>query len=141
MSAMESRWVLAVAVVATTLLITGCRSQVAARDAGVQETAQIVVSDAPAEFEPRDVTIKAGGSVRWVNTGGIAHSVEFIDNTDARKPLSGVVLEPKGDYTRVFATPGTYRYLCRFHIITGMVGKVVVEGSPNVASAAPAPAH
>ncbi len=139
MSAIKNRSVLAVAALVAALAIVACRgrsSVVASDHAGVQDAAQIVVSDSPAEFEPSDVAIKAGGSVRWVNTGGIAHSVEFIDNTDARKPLSGVVLEPQGDYTRVFATPGTYRYLCRFHIITGMVGKVVVVGSPSASAAA-----
>jgi plastocyanin len=140
MSALKSRSVLALAAVAM-LAMVACRarSQGVAQDAGVPGSAQIVVSDSPAEFEPSDVTIRTGGSVRWVNTGGIAHSVEFVDNSDARKPLSGAVLQPKADYTRVFDTPGTYKYVCRFHIITGMVGTVTVVGNPTVASADSAP--
>ncbi len=142
MSAIKTRAVLAVTAISITIALAACRartSAAAAHDSSVPGAAQIVVSDSPAEFEPHDVTIRAGGTVRWINTGGIAHSVEFVDNSDARKPLSGVVLEPKGDYARVFDTPGTYKYLCRFHIITGMVGTVTVVGSPTVASADSAP--
>jgi plastocyanin len=134
--------VLALVAVVGTLVIVACRAgngPVAASSGGAPDTAQIVVRDSPAEFEPANVTIRAGGSVRWVNTGGIAHSVEFVDNSDPSKPLSGVVLQPNGEYTRVFDTPGTYSYLCRFHIHTGMVGKVVVVGNPTVASADAAP--
>jgi plastocyanin len=141
MVSINSRSVLALAAVIATLTMPACRagSGPAAAQNAVPSSAQIVVSDSPAEFEPSDVTIRTGGTVRWINTGGIAHSVEFVGNSDARKPLSGIVLQPNGDYARVFDAPGTYRYLCRFHIISGMVGTVTVVGNANVASADSAP--
>jgi len=143
MVATNGRSVRAIAAALVTLATIACRSSngpTTAHDA-MARSAQIVVSDSPAEFEPSDVTIRTGGTVQWINTGGIAHSVEFVDNSDARKPLSGIVLQPKGDYTRVFDAPGTYRYLCRFHIINGMVGTVTVVGNAKVASADAAPSR
>ncbi|HYL60753.1 MAG TPA: plastocyanin/azurin family copper-binding protein [Candidatus Acidoferrales bacterium] len=129
----------AIAVIAT-LAIVACRgSGGVAEDAGAKGKALVVVSDSPGEFEPSDVTINVGEAVRWVNTGGIAHSVEFPADSTQGAAASSQVIMPKASYTKVFTTPGTYKYSCRFHNIAGMAGKVVVLANPKVASSAPVP--
>ncbi|HVA80684.1 MAG TPA: plastocyanin/azurin family copper-binding protein [Candidatus Binataceae bacterium] len=136
--------VLAVTAVAVTLAIMACHSgvssTVAPQDAAAKGPTLVVVSDRPAEFEPRKVKIKTGQSVRWENTGGIAHSVEFMgDSATPGTSPNGAVLQPGESYTRVFTSPGTYNYVCRFHIITGMIGKVVVAPNPTASTAGAPP--
>lgn len=136
------RLVPALIAVVATLAIVACRgsSGVVAEDAGAKGKALVVVSDSPGEFEPRDVTISVGEAVRWVNTGGIAHSVEFPGDSAAPGAASSSnVMMPKGSYTKVFTTPGTYEYSCRFHGVSGMAGKVVVLANPHVPSGASVP--
>jgi plastocyanin len=129
-----------IAIVAT-LVIVACRgnSGVGEEGAVAKAKALVVISDSPGEFEPSDVTINVGDAVRWMNTGGIAHSVEFPGDSTQGAASSSQVIMPKGSYTKVFTTAGTYKYSCRFHSISGMVGKVVVLANPKVASSAPLP--
>jgi plastocyanin len=35
-------------------------------------------------------------------------------------------MAPNEIYSYTFKAPGTYTYVCRFHVINGMIGKVVV---------------
>ena len=124
--------VLAVVATATAVAGFGCRtasSPVASGPGGRQEPAAVVViSDAPAEFMPSALTIRAGDTVEWRNTGGIAHSVEFVGEAapeGTASPQSGI-MAPNDTYSYTFKAPGTYTYVCRFHVINGMTGKVVV---------------
>ncbi len=90
--------------------------------------AVVVISDAPAEFMPSALTIKAGDTVEWRNTGGITHSVEFVGEAPPEGTASSQsgILAPNETYTYTFKVPGTYTYICRFHVINGMIGKIVV---------------
>lgn len=56
------------------------------------------------QFEPRSLTVRAGRTVRWVNVGNSARSVE-ADNGAFRSPL----LQPGQSYEWV-AKPGSYNY-------------------------------
>jgi plastocyanin len=118
---------------ATALMIvaaSACRTQVPPATTGQsgEPAAVIVISDNPAEFVPSTVTVKAGDAVEWRNTGGISHSVDFLEPRPLQSGASpeGGVIAPNHTYIRTFLTPGTYKYVCRFHIINGMTGKVVV---------------
>jgi plastocyanin len=124
--------VLAVVATATAVAGFGCQtgsSPVTSGPGGRQEPAAVVViSDAPAEFMPSALTIRAGDTVEWRNTGGIAHSVEFVGEAapeGAASSQSGIIA-PNEIYTYTFKAPGTYTYVCQFHVINGMIGKVVV---------------
>jgi len=72
-----------------------------------QPAALIVISDAPSEFMSKTVTVKVGDTVQWRNTGGIAHSVEFVGEklpAGAGIPDSGV-MSPGATYSYTFKQP------------------------------------
>ena len=123
--------VLAAVAAATAVAGFGCQtgSPVTSGPGGRQEPAAVVViSDAPAEFMPSALTIRAGDTVEWRNTGGIAHSVEFVAEAPPEGTASSQsgIMAPNDTYSYMFKAPGTYTYVCRFHVINGMVGKIVV---------------
>jgi plastocyanin len=71
-------------------------------------------------FTPKTIHINAGQRVTWKDTQG-EHTVTF-KNSNYDKTI-GV-----GDtVSRRFKKPGTFRYICTFHITQGMKGKVVVN--------------
>lgn len=72
-------------------------------------------------FSPAKVTISAGQKVVWAQKAG-THTVTFKDGgLDAP-------LDPSNEKaSRKFSAPGTYRYICTFHVDKGMKGKVVVK--------------
>ena len=70
-------------------------------------------------FDPTSVHVKVGGIVGWTNTGTNPHNVTF-DAGVASPTMYG------GDSFLVkFTRPGTYRYVCTFHL-PGMVGTITV---------------
>lgn len=71
-------------------------------------------------FAPASLTVKAGTTVTWTNNDSPNHSVKWADGTAGSNPL------PTGSsYTRTFATPGTYAYVCGIH--ASMHGTIVVN--------------
>jgi plastocyanin len=116
-----------------------CRtgSSFAASGGREEPAAVIVISDAPSEFMPRTIKVKVGDTVQWSNTGGIAHSVEFVGEVLPKGTASSEsgIMAPKKSYSFTFDAPGTYAYICRFHVINGMIGKIVVTPSEPSASA------
>jgi plastocyanin len=94
-----------------------------------EPAAVIVISDAPSEFMPRTIKIRVGDTVQWRNTGGIAHSVEFVGEVLPQGTASSEtgLMAPNKNYSFTFSAPGTYAYICRFHVINGMIGKIVVQ--------------
>ena len=82
-------------------------------------------------FSPGDVTVTAGGSVRWRNDDAFTHDAAAIDGT-WQTPHLGIGQEA----TITFSTVGTYAYLCSLHPI--MRGTVTVLPAPPDTSIAPA---
>ncbi len=122
--------VLAAALAAIAVVGLMCRTNPAAAGLSSRKepAALIVISDAPGEFMPRTMTIRVGDTVEWRNTGGIAHSVEFVGETlpeGTASSQSGVMM-PGKTYSFTFKAPGGYAYICRFHVINGMIGKIIV---------------
>jgi halocyanin-like protein len=85
------------------------------------------------KFDPADVTIDAGTTVRWVWTGeGGQHNVV---EADGEEPLddpsfeSELVGEEGHEYSYTFEESGTFDYVCSVHINQGMIGSVQVEGN------------
>jgi plastocyanin len=87
-------------------------------------------------YTPATVSVRAGQTVEWRNTALIAHTVtddpRLAKNPkDAALPAGAAAFDsgeiPAGQvFTYTFATPGTYRYFCRYHEADGMLGTVVV---------------
>jgi plastocyanin len=78
------------------------------------------------QFDPQDVTIGAGDSVRWTNEEDVPHDV------DGSGPGGNFSSGPEGgmsqgdSYRFTFKQPGTYEYVCRVHA-PGMAGTVTVR--------------
>ncbi len=85
-------------------------------------------------FEPADVTIKVGDTVKWTNTGASTH-------TTTSGTTTGGVRHPDGHwdsgslptgqtFSHTFTKAGAYPYYCNFHF-TSMVGTVTVQAAAS----------
>jgi plastocyanin len=73
------------------------------------------------EFNPKDVTVKAGDTVTWVNDDSVGHDVT---GDDFKSGEPGAM--QNGDtFEHTFDTAGTFDYVCTVH--PGMEGTVKVE--------------
>jgi plastocyanin len=75
------------------------------------------------KFEPKELKVKQGTTVQWVNHG-TRHSVDADDGS-----FKSDILKEGDTFEHTFDKPGTYRYYCRFHGEKGgkdMAGKIVV---------------
>jgi plastocyanin len=78
-------------------------------------------------FSPPSVSISQGEKVTWQNTSGGFHNVFFDDGQFDMPPDP---IDTMWSVTRIFAQPGTYRYVCEAHVADGMIGTVVVNAAP-----------
>lgn len=83
------------------------------------ENAEVAISGM--RFGGGTVTIKAGGTVTWVNREAVPHTVTANDGSFGSENLGA-----NASYSRTFEEPGTYNYYCKIH--PTMRGTVVVEG-------------
>ena len=88
-----------------------------AQDAGVGD-AQVNVVDFA--FEPSSVTIPAGATVTWTNTGSRPHTVTADDGS-----FDSGNLAPGESFTHTFTEAGSISYHCNYH--PNMVATVVVN--------------
>ncbi|MEU5841198.1 cupredoxin domain-containing protein [Rhodococcus sp. NPDC047139] len=94
------------------LAATSCAGPPAGPDA------EVVVRDV--HFEPMNVTVPVGGTVRWTfDDGGVLHHVGSDGEFD-----SGITAD--GSFEHTFDTPGVYEYHCSVHRY--MTGTVTVTG-------------
>ena len=70
-------------------------------------------------FAPASISVRAGSSLTFVNTGAAPHTVTAAD----RSFDSGLV-QPGGVYTRRFTQPGVIQYVCTLH--PAMIGAITV---------------
>jgi plastocyanin len=79
-------------------------------------------------FEPGDIVIPRGTTVRWVNAAAVFHTI-----TPDNAAQSGVwvrrTMNGTGEtFTHTFAEAGqTYTYHCEPHLSAGMTGRIRVE--------------
>lgn len=88
-------------------------------------------------FEPAEITIRAGESVRWTNPSDVPHTVTadaskaadpaHVVLPDGAEPFDSGMIDPGGAFTHTFEVPGRYRYFCIPHEAAGMIGEIVVE--------------
>jgi plastocyanin len=87
-------------------------------------------------FEPANITVKAGTTVKWVNMSTNRHTA--TDDPETEK-LAGQAILPAGvmpwdspflaegqSFTKTFTVPGKYQYFCRNHGQFGMVATITV---------------
>jgi len=77
-------------------------------------------------YKPKTLTITAGSTVKWKNTGRSLHNVR----PNKGKAFGTDRLSPGSSYKHTFADPGTYKYYCSFHGApnSGQAGKIIVKG-------------
>jgi FtsP/CotA-like multicopper oxidase with cupredoxin domain len=73
-------------------------------------------------FQPSGLTVPAGTTVAWVNTGANVHTVSSFDGS-----FESGAIAPDQAFTYTFSQPGQYQYLCRQHLLNGMSGTIVVQ--------------
>ncbi|HEY9644468.1 MAG TPA: plastocyanin [Coleofasciculaceae cyanobacterium] len=78
-------------------------------------------------FQPANVTIKAGDTVKWVNNKLPPHNIVFEDKALASKSHDQMMFSPGETYELSFDTPGTYKYYCAPHRGAGMAGTITVQ--------------
>jgi plastocyanin len=72
------------------------------------------------QFQPKDLSVKAGTTVKWTNGDDIEHSVTSKEEGQ----FDSGFFKKEGTYEFTFAAPGTYEYFCKRH--PSMKAKVVV---------------
>lgn len=103
---------------------------------GPEVTVQMIADGTTFKYEPANLTVKAGTTVRWLNNSDNRHTA--TDDPKFEKK-SGQAVVPAGvdawtspflpngeSFTRTFTVPGTYRYFCRNHEQFGMIGNITV---------------
>ena len=83
-------------------------------------------------FEPANITVRKGDTIRWINDGGAAHNASFppAENAGAANlPGPGPYLTTAGQTydVQVNMDPGTYNYQCDPHALMGMKGTITVQ--------------
>ena len=111
---------------------------------GANHDVSMVLNGAKYEFQPAELTIKAGDQVTFHNKSGGPHNVSFWADSipsggdavlksampDQMGPLEGPLLtEVDGQYVVSFAgaPTGDYKFYCLPHLALGMHGKITVQ--------------
>ena len=61
-------------------------------------------------FQPADLTVAAGSTVTWTNTGAATHTVKWSEGTPESSGLAA-----GATYDRTFDAAGSYPYVCGIH--------------------------
>jgi plastocyanin len=99
-----------------------------------QET--VVVETRDNVFAPAEITIKAGDSIEFRNTGLAPHTAEDKDGS-----FNSGNLNSGQSATIRFDNEGTFQLICIYHETVGMTGRIAVSGAggSSAASATPSP--
>jgi len=113
--------------------------KVAEKEGSLVVVGQGTVNMGDMSFLPSTITVSVGQRVVWKNTSWAVHNV--VDDRSKVSSVTGVALpagvqpfdsgylEPGQIYSRVFAVPGIYRYVCTLHEANGMKGGLIVRPS------------
>lgn len=87
---------------------------------------------ASGHFEPANVTVKKGDTVRFISDGKAAHNVSFPPAENAGKtnlPAPSAYLTAAGQSYDLVVNmdPGTYNFDCQPHATMGMKGVLTVQ--------------
>jgi FtsP/CotA-like multicopper oxidase with cupredoxin domain/plastocyanin len=73
-------------------------------------------------FVPATIEVRVGTKIRWLNRGQNTHTTTSLDGL-----WDSPAIERKKAFALTFTRPGEYRYLCRQHILQGMIGTIIVK--------------
>ncbi|NIP80310.1 MAG: hypothetical protein GWM90_14230 [Gemmatimonadetes bacterium] len=75
-------------------------------------------------FDPAEVTIEPGTTVRWVNGASIFHTI----TPDGHSEWTRATMSSQGEvFTHTFDATGSFPYLCEPHESSGMTGTITVQ--------------
>ncbi len=88
-------------------------------------------------FEPAEITIRVGDTVRWRNDSEFDHTVtadpgqaqdeDSVMLPEGAEPFGSGTVAPGEAFEYTFEAPGRYRYFCIPHEAAGMIAEIVVE--------------
>ena len=87
--------------------------------APARSSAKVDISDFA--YDPKTITLKAGGTITWTNSDSAEHTA----TSDDQKTFDTGTLNQGDSKTITLKTPGKYTYVCSFHPF--MHGTVVVQ--------------
>jgi FtsP/CotA-like multicopper oxidase with cupredoxin domain/plastocyanin len=73
-------------------------------------------------FGPATSTVPAGTTVAWTNQGVNLHTITSLDGL-----FDSGAVKPGDSFAYTFTRPGTYRVICRQHLLNGMAGVIHVQ--------------
>ena len=121
---------LALGVGALVVLALGPALAIAAGDA-----VSIVEQDDQYKFQPADLSVAEGTTLRWTNNSDAPHTVTADDG----KAFASDQLAENDTWEETFDTAGTYAYHCRIHdYMHGTVTVLAAGATPPPTDAAPA---
>jgi plastocyanin len=89
--------------------------------------AGVEVSMENVQFEPQDVTVKAGETITFTNNESIPHDVHKTSGPGDDFSSGGSGEMQQGDtFELTLDQPGTYEYVCNVHA-PGMTGTITVK--------------
>ncbi len=132
---LSRRQAVGAAIAAVAAVIAGCFSErPSPTDSGGEG---VLVEMKPSlVFDPADVTINRGETIVWRNVSGFVHT--STDDPDlaqnaahaqlpaGAQPWDSGALANGQEYRRTFDVPGQYRYFCRPHEASNMLGTITV---------------
>ena len=75
------------------------------------------------QYVPKEVKVRAGGTVRWTNSDSVPHTVTKQGGPGAK--FDSGTLQVGATFEQKFARPGKVDYVCRIH--PNQMGTVTVE--------------
>lgn len=114
----------ALLVVGNVLLPAGCAANVAP---GANEVVMHGIA-----FDPQEITINVGESVKWTNMDLVPHTATSGNPGDADfgSVFRSAQLAHGESFTHTFDQPGEYVYFCEVHPTIMRDAKVIVQASP-----------
>ncbi len=89
--------------------------------AGGGQQAEVDIVDI--DYEPQEITVPAGSTVTWTNTGNLPHTVTKEEGPG--DDFDSGTLEPGDTYEQTFDSAGTIDYVCTIH--PNQRGQITVE--------------
>jgi plastocyanin len=98
-----------------TVHATGSGTPITGSGTPINYTARVTIQNSV--FTPSEVTVMVGGSILWVNSDEIVHTVTADDGS-----FDSGDLQPEASFGFTFNTVGPHPYHCKYHKeMTGLV--------------------
>jgi len=73
-------------------------------------------------FSPRNITVRPGDTIRWINTSNLPHTSTSLDGL-----WDSGIIEPGAYFEKTFSAEGSFSYQCELHVDQNQSGRVDVK--------------